>query len=141
MVTSLVFGLLLIGVSAVLVIFNWRSYAAARDCQPTGDSWRFAARRFRRQLTASLLIGVAGGMVIGGIWIDTGVLAAVYWSGVAVLVFVVAWLALAELASNRVLFRELRDRQRREEAALRGEIDRFRREQIVSGSSPRGDGL
>jgi hypothetical protein len=124
---AIIFGTVLIVLSVGLMI----SHAMARRSQTMSalddEERTYLARRFRRRMQASALIGVVGVAVLGGLWVDRPPGEALYWCGVFLLVIWILILAGADAASTQSFFREMQSRRAAEHVALHKEIERYRR--------------
>lgn len=116
----------LVLVSILLSVAHLRAWRAD-DHGGLGERDRnFHARRFRRRLQASVMVGVIGLLLLGDLWLGDGWAALIYWSGVLLLLGWLLLLAASDWLASRVHFRGQIDRLRHERALLQADIDQLR---------------
>jgi peptidoglycan/LPS O-acetylase OafA/YrhL len=91
------------------------------------DERAYRRRQWRRRIQASTLIGLVGIAVLGSLWVDGPPWEALYWTAVLLVVTWILVLASADVSSTRSFFGEVERRRADEHAALREEIERYRR--------------
>jgi hypothetical protein len=89
---------------------------------------RFHARRYRRRVQASAMVGVIGLLLLGELWLKDPRVMVLYWSGVVLLLVWLLLLAASDWLASRVHFRTHLDRLQQERNLLKAEINRFQRE-------------
>jgi hypothetical protein len=83
---SILFGLFLTLVAAMMVIRNVRIWKCLQTMEMNDRERDFFGRQFWRRLQANGLIAIVGVAIIIGLWVTDSVTAAVYWLFVVLLV-------------------------------------------------------
>ena len=119
------FGLLLIGLSALLTWTTERSWREdnGRDLGEADRSY-FNCRR-RRRLQTNLIISIVGFAMLGGLWIVDPLWFGIYWFCVVLLVFWIIALAGVDFLATRAYYRQLRDTVLTERQILEKELRRL----------------
>lgn len=124
--SSLAFACFLVALSVVLTLQHIRAWRTADAAEVDPRQVEYARRQYRRRMQASVMIGLIGAAVGGGIWISNPVTTLLYWSGVFFAAVWVALLALLDFLSIRVHYGALQSGQREAYDALREELNRLR---------------
>lgn len=126
-------GSTLLIAAAVMIAIHLRDWRSA-DHGGLGEVEQdFHARRFRRRLQASIMLGVIGLLVLGDLWLDRvfheDLVRLLYWSGVMLLLVWLLLLAAGDWLASRTHFRGQLNRLQAERSVLQADLDRLRREQ------------
>ena len=127
--SSVVFGLVLLAISAGLVIWNVMSGRNSERQEQDEAIRRHEQSVMRRRVRTSVAIGLVGLAVIGGTWVSNPLSAALYWLGVLFAVLWITYSALADMVSSRSFYRNMHTQQLVKNAALRAQIEQLRRRQ------------
>jgi hypothetical protein len=100
----------------------------------------FHARRFRRRVQASVMLGVIGLLLLGDLWLTDGWPALLYWLGVLLLLVWLLLLAASDWLASRVHFRGQIIRLQNERAVLQAELDQLRARHRASQRPPTSEG-
>jgi hypothetical protein len=118
----------LVCISAVLVAWHVRGWRQA-DHGGLGEQERdFHARRFRRRVQASAMVGVIGLLLLGELWLKDPRVMLLYWSGVVLLLLWLLLLAASDWLASRVHFRGPLSRLQQDRVKLQADIDKLRRD-------------
>lgn len=112
---TFLFGGTLIAVAILLSLLP-SERAAAGDEDPLLRD--YLKQRRRRRLFVNGLIGSIGAAIIGSLWLQAVWATAIYWSLLLGLVTWMLALAMADIASTRRYYGQMRRRQREEHAQL-----------------------
>ncbi|QDU29851.1 hypothetical protein ETAA8_49670 [Anatilimnocola aggregata] len=134
---SVALSVVLVIAALALVVSHLRAWRSA-DHGGLGEREReFHARRFRRRVQASVMVGVIGLLLLGDLWLRTGWPALLYWSGVLLLLLWLLLLAASDWLASRVHFHQQLSRLQGERALLQADLDRLRdRHRRSTGTSP-----
>lgn len=125
-------SLALLAISSILVISHLRAWRAADHGGLAEAEREFQERRFRRRLQTSAMVGVIGLLLLGELWLDKvfkdELPRLMYWSGVGLLLLWLLLLAASDWLASRQHYRGQLDRLQTDRDALRGELERMRRE-------------
>ncbi len=124
---SILFGLFVIAVAAMLLIRNamyWHSTQAAEMDERERD---FLRRQYRRRTQANAIIAIVGVAIILGVWLTDSVMVAAYWMGMVLLVGWMAMLAIIDLVSARTHYGRLHQDQLEARALLEEELREIRK--------------
>lgn len=126
MLVNLIFGLFLIALAGAMLLVHRRAArrAAERD-DLDDDEFAFTRKQHRRRVGVCVILAVVGTAIICGALVTHPLLAAGYWSCVVLLVFWMAWLALADLMGSQTQLRRLRDEHQAEHDKLRAELAKY----------------
>ncbi|MBW3597063.1 MAG: hypothetical protein KY475_07285 [Planctomycetes bacterium] len=124
---TIAFGVFLILLSAGLVCSHIAAERRRRTEDLEAGEREYRRRQWRRRMQASTLIGLVGVAVLGGLWVEGPPLEALYWLGVLLAAIWILVLAGADVVSTQSFFRGVQVRRAEEHAALREEIERYRR--------------
>lgn len=122
----------LVTISLGLIIWHIRSWREA-DHGGLGEAEHsFHARRYRRRLQASAMVGVIGLLLLGELWLKDPRVMLLYWSGVVLLLVWLLLLAASDWLASRLHFRGQLNRLQQERSLLQADIDKLRRERKKS---------
>ena len=125
-------SLSLVAVSVILVISHLRAWRVVDHGGLAESEREFQARRFRRRLQTSAMLGVIGLLLLGELWLEkifqSELPRLLYWSGVGLLLLWLLLLAASDWLASRQHYRGQLDRLQIDRDALRGELERLRRE-------------
>jgi hypothetical protein len=82
----------------------------------------FYARRHRRRLQISGLLGLVALAIVGGLWVHDPLLTGIYWLGVLLLLVWIILLAMVDASASHGFFTRLRARQLADRATLQREL-------------------
>ncbi len=136
---SILFGLCLCGLSAIMLMRNRAAWRTVDGTERDEGERSFQQRQYRRRGYATALIGVVGLSIILSVWVPDSTAAAFYWIGVILLVCWMALLAVADLIATRSHFNRLLQDQRDERLVLEAELDQIRRHQGNGQAKPSKD--
>jgi len=123
---SVALAVILLLTSVVLVVGHLRAWRAVDHGGLGEREHEFHARRFRRRVQASAMLGVIGLLLLGDLWLPTGWPTLLYWSGVLLLLLWLLLLAASDWLASRVHFRQQINRLQGERALLQADLDRLR---------------
>ncbi|WP_254511693.1 hypothetical protein [Anatilimnocola floriformis] len=122
----------LIAISILLVVGHIRAWRTADHGGLAEAEREFQARRYRRRLQSSAMVGVIGVLLLGELWLDKvfqdELPRLLYWSGVGLLLLWLMLLAASDWLAWRQHFRRQIDRLQTDRDTIRGELERLRRE-------------
>ena len=124
---SILFGLFLIVVAAMMLIRNTMYWYAVRKDEMEEREQNFFHRQYRRRSQANSIIAIVGVAIILGVWVTDSVMVAAYWLGVALLVGWMALLAVVDLVTTRMHYSRLHREQLERRALLEAEIKQLRK--------------
>jgi len=126
---SILFGLFLIVLSALMLVRNRAAWRSARvpEAESSEADNDFPYRQYRLRRQANALMAIVGLAIIGGVWVTDTKVAAMYWLGVFGLVCWMALLAVADLVTTRSYYGQLQRDQIAERALLEAELNQLRR--------------
>ena len=139
-VTLYLVPLAIVTLSGFLMAWHVRQWRAEQAGDQNADERRYQRGRFRRRMQASAMLCLAGTAMYAGQLIDaqrTPTLYVFFWCGVALLVFWVMSLALADILATRLHIARLKRQRLVEEAKLQAELARARGSN-GNGQVPRG---
>ena len=126
--SSVVVALLLCGSSAGLIAWHIRAWRRLQGREIGEGERNFRRRQYRRRMQTSAMLGVLGAAIFIGqllmIWVPSQRFLVVYWSGVVLLVFWVAILALADMTATGFYYSREKNENLVEHARLRAELRR-----------------
>jgi len=129
---TIALSLALLIASVVMVVVHLRAWRTADHGGLAEVEREFQSRRFRRRLQTSAMLGVIGLLVLGELWLDRlfkdDLPRLLYWSGVGLLLLWLLLLAASDWLASRQHYRGQLDRLQTDRDALRGELERLRRE-------------
>ena len=137
-VTFTLVSLALAAVSALLMVWNWRSWKVACDAGLDEDELNFAWRQFRRRVQASAMIGLVAVAIFIGQFVESLLVRAFFWAGVVLLLFWILLLALADVLATQQHFGRIRRRDLADQVKLQVQIRR-RRDHKGNGRTPPTD--
>ena len=129
MLSSLLFALFLLAISAALIVWHVLAWRRADHGGLADADYRFYRHQFRRRVQASALLGMVGVLALVDMWIQDVTARVVLW---CVILLIVLWsllLAGADWLASRLHFDKLLSANAVEHALLKREIEKFRREQ------------
>ena len=125
-------SLALIVISLILVVGHIRAWRTADHGGLAEVERAFQARRYRRRLQTSAMLGVIGLLMLGELWLDKvfkdELPRLLYWSGVGLLLLWLLLLAASDWLASRQHYRGQLDRLQTDRDVLRSELERLRRE-------------
>jgi hypothetical protein len=122
-----VFSLCLLVISALLIWTHVRTWTAIRVSDADESERRFGLGQLRRRVTASSLIGLIGvALLVNARMMDpTRVSFWLYWVGILLGLMTIGLLAMLDLVSTRIHYRQLRDSSLIEQAILKAQLHRL----------------
>ena len=130
--SSILIALVLCVSSAVLIAGHIRTWKRLQREEMEPHERDFRRRQYRRRMQTSALLGALGVAIFIGQLLMTRVtlrFLVTYWSGVLVLVFWIALLALADMAATSFYYSREKNNSVVEHAKLQGELRRARDEE------------
>jgi amino acid transporter len=124
---SILFGLILIVVAAMMLIRNTVYWHSVRSAEMKEREHNFLYRQYRRRTQANSIIAIVGVAIIFGVWVTDSVMVAAYWLGVMLLVGWMALLAVVDLVSTRIHYSRLHREQLETRAILEAELKQLRK--------------
>jgi hypothetical protein len=119
-------------VSAFLVAAHLRAWRTADHGGLGAAEREFHARRFRRRLQASVLLGVVGLLILGDLAMERffkeELARLLYWCGIVVLLLWLLLLAGGDWLASRAYYRGEWNRLQAERSTLRADVERLRQE-------------
>jgi hypothetical protein len=116
----------LLAASAGLLAWHVKTWREA-DHGGLGEQERtFHARRFRRRLQASAMLGIIGLLLLGELWLKDPRTMLFYWSGVLLLVVWLLLLAASDWLASRLHFRAQLTTLQQERTRLQADLKRLR---------------
>ena len=116
------FGVLLIGLSALLTWSTERSWRRNKRRDISDTDWTYFFRQRRRRLNTNIIISIVGFAMLGGSWIVKPLWFGIYWFCVVLLVFWIIVLAGVDFLATRAYYRNLRDTMLAERRSLEKEL-------------------
>lgn len=127
--SGVIFGLVLVAVSGGLLLWNVLSGRHSARREQDESIRRYEQALMKRRLRTSAAVGLVGLALIGGAWIAAPLSAALYWLGILLAVLWITCVALADMVSARAFYQRMHAQQLAKNAALRTQIEQFRRRQ------------
>lgn len=124
MAGSILFGVSLILLAALLVWHHQGVWNQACRYSPSAREKDFARRQYRRRTQTSTMIGIVGIAIGAHPWVTNRTAAVVYVVGLLACVGWILLLGCADMFSSWVHFQQLRRRQQAEHAALQAQLKR-----------------
>lgn len=124
MASSILFGVSLILLAALLVWHHQRAWSEACRYSPSAREKDFARRQYRRRTQTSTMIGIVGVAIGAFPAVQNPTAAVVYVVGLLACVGWILLLGCADMLSSWVHFQQLRRRQHAEHAALQAQLKR-----------------
>ena len=124
---SILFGLFLIVVAAMMLVRNAMYWHSVRNDEMEEREHNFFHRQYRRRSQANSIIAIVGVAIIFGAWLNDSVMVAAYWLGVMLLVGWMALLAVVDLVSTRMHYSRLHREQLETRALLEAELRQLRK--------------
>ena len=124
---SILFGLFLIAVAAMMLVRNSRIWRSVQTADMEEREHDFLYRQYRRRTQANWMIMIVGLAIVLGIWVTDSIIGAAYWMGVVLVVCWMTLLAFADLVSTRMHYGRVQQDQMEERASLEAELDQIRR--------------
>lgn len=124
---SILFGLFLIAIAAMMLVRNVRIWRSVQTDDMEERERDFLYRQYQRRAQANSMIAIVGLAVIVGIWVTDSMMAAAYWMGVLCVVCWMTLLAVADLVSTRMHYGRVQQDQLKERALLEAELNQIRR--------------
>jgi hypothetical protein len=116
------FATLLVAISAALMVWNARSWQAARALPEDSPERAFAWRQFRRRMQTSGMIAVLGLAMFVGQFVTSPLWIGPYWLGVLCLLGWVLLLALLDIGAIHKYYGSLRAEHRTQLAAMEARL-------------------
>jgi hypothetical protein len=141
-VTLYLVPLAIVAVSALLMAWHVRQWRAEQAGDEEAVEGPYHRRRYRRRMQSSAMLLVSGVAIYAGQLIHSHehpTLYVFFWSGVALLVFWVMALALADVVATRLQITRLKRQRIIEEARLKAELAQARGSK-GNGKAPPRDG-
>ena len=124
--SNIAFAICLLVISMTLILRQRQAWTTAQQEGLHEREHNYLYHQHRRRTRASVLIGVVGLAILGGIWVTEPRAMLVYWSGVTLMVVWMGCLALADLVNTRAYFKQVYHDRVSEHRAIRAELDRLR---------------
>jgi len=124
---SILFGLFLIAIAALMLKRNKTAWLAAQADGLEEREHDFLYRQYRRRMQANWMVAIVGAAIALGVWVTEPLVAAAYWLGVVLVVGWMALLAVADLVTTRMYYGRLHREQLDERALLEAQLDQIRR--------------
>jgi hypothetical protein len=142
---SALFSVLLLAVSSVLMLMNWRSWKSFQCAEQLETEHDYRRRQFRRRMQASGMIGVIGIALFMGdtliAWFDDPVVTVLFWCLVVIITLWIILLAMVDIWATRRYLDRICEDNLMEQTRLHAELYRLRREKATQDRiSGNGDG-
>lgn len=140
---TVVVGITLMLVAAMLVATNLHAWRTADHGGLGAVEREFHARRFRRRVQASVLVGVVGLLILGDLALERyfkeDLLRLWYWCGVAVLLVWLLMLAGGDWLASRAYYHSELNRLQAERTSLQADVARLKHEHHQRNKSKSDD--
>jgi hypothetical protein len=142
---SAISSVLLLVVSSVLMLINWRSWKSFRRSESLENERDYRRRQFRRRMQASGMIGVIGIALFLGdtliVWFDDPVVTVLFWVSVVMITLWTVLLAMVDIWATRRFLDRVSEDNFMEQTKLHAELYRLKREKATQDRiSGNGDG-
>lgn len=135
--STILFAACLIATSSGLVLWHVLAWRRVDHGGLADVDERFYRNQFRRRLQASAMLGLVGLLALADLWIEDVVGRAVLWCVILLIVLWTLLLAGSDWLASRLHFDKLISANAVEQALLRREIEKFRREQDAQAGGDR----
>jgi len=135
MLLGFVVAVVLLFVASGMAVWHMKAWRQAQGTLHAQEQV-FAAKQYRRRLRTAGLLAVLAILIAVGQVIPPSILALCYWFGVTLLVLWVALLGVADVLLSHRHYDELSRNNLVQQAVLRAEIDRLKREAAARPAPP-----
>jgi hypothetical protein len=125
---TLIFAGTLVALSAVLLLWHAYERGQAELHALSNTELEYQRLRFRRRSLASSLVGLSGILIAVTEWIVEPLFLICFWVSILALLGWIVAIATADWTATRRYYATMRAEQMAEHAALRAEIERYKRE-------------